>query len=93
MAVKLNQHDLEFILAQIKIAEAHADGTVVPARLEQAGHRLVGSAPQLATWQNVVVAAVDGSQAIGQMRLANEIGELALAKIDDWDAEYRLRKG
>src|SRR3546814_20347325 len=26
MAVKLNQHDLEFILAQIKIAEAHAAG-------------------------------------------------------------------
>ncbi|RYD79387.1 MAG: hypothetical protein EOP84_13090, partial [Verrucomicrobiaceae bacterium] len=26
MAVKLNQHDLEFILKQIKIAEAHASG-------------------------------------------------------------------
>ena len=27
MAVKLNQHDLEFILKQIKIAEAHTAGT------------------------------------------------------------------
>ena len=26
MAVKLNKHDLEFILAQIKIAEKHAAG-------------------------------------------------------------------
>src|SRR5690606_24239073 len=26
MAVKLNQHDLEFVLKQIKIAEAHASG-------------------------------------------------------------------
>ncbi len=27
MAVKLNQHDLQFILDQIKIAEAHSAGT------------------------------------------------------------------
>ncbi|MDN3524741.1 peroxidase family protein [Halomonas sabkhae] len=35
MAVKLNQHDLEFILKQIKIAEAHVAGTPLDQLLAQ----------------------------------------------------------
>lgn len=35
MAVKLNQHDLEFILKQIKIAEAHVAGTPLTQLIDQ----------------------------------------------------------
>lgn len=35
MAVKLNQHDLEFILKQIKIAEAHVGGTPLTQLIDQ----------------------------------------------------------
>ena len=35
MAVKLNKHDLEFILKQIKIAEAHVAGTPLDRQIAQ----------------------------------------------------------
>ncbi len=63
--VSLVKHDLEFILRQIKIAEAHASGTpLTEVRVDAAGNVVTGNAGTLAISNTLVpygLRTVDGS--------------------------------